>query len=136
MVHIVAKTVFHYIKVLDNWIAVSSKYKDKELYRIFCGKGYIYPSFRAEITKKILGNAEMKSYVKWYHDAVETNNDGRKITSRINCINDDNDSCFYLEDPYGRLLFSVENIQNILDATQKMGKDNINSKISTSAKNQ
>jgi len=114
MVRAAGSIVSRYMSVLDNWDKVSSKYQDKELYRVFCAKEYIFPSFRAEMTRHVAGDEEMERYIQWYDENIEGNKDKRTETARVHLVVENGDYSFYLEDSFGKLPFSKEDIMNIL----------------------
>lgn len=115
MVNTVANYILRYIKVFNAWSKVSDKYFDKNLNRLFCSKEYIYPCFRAELTKYLIGSQEQLAYIKWYEETQESSDLARKsIAKIIISVNENNEKILKLIDNYGEISFDENIIESIL----------------------
>jgi len=67
----VAKILLRYYNALKTRNNINKEYEDRNLYRIFCGKEFIYASFRAKIIELLYWNQSQEAYIDWYESAME-----------------------------------------------------------------
>ncbi len=81
----VCNIILKYCKLFPHWEKISIRYEDKNLYRVFCGKEFIYASFRAKVIETICWIEEKERYVSWYEKNLDNRPEARleKIVIRI-----------------------------------------------------
>ena len=103
---------FHHKYTLNDKMSPQDQ---KDLYRIFCGREFVYASFRAKLLESIRGVEARDDYVTWYGDNIEWSSEARedvatvKITKSIN-----NDIEFSLKDSYGEMQFGITDVEKII----------------------
>lgn len=119
MVRFLSKLILKYAKIFPSWERISEQKEDKVLYRVVCGKEYFYPCFRAEMTKKILGDEEFAKFLDWYTSNIEYKDSSRLEIAEISIqVHENNKVVAYLKDGYGILEIPINELEQVL--TQKI----------------
>jgi hypothetical protein len=82
---------------------------------LICGREFIYACFRAELTKAVWGTPRRDSYVSWYEEYAELNDDARAAIMDIRVIEgkDNKGPAFALSDSFGQLNFDLRTLYDV-----------------------
>ncbi len=88
---------------------------DKDLYRIFCGREFVYGCFRAKLIENMQGVGARDDYVDWYGDTIEWSHEAREDIALTRITRSANDDIkFNLKDNYGEMQFGINDVENIM----------------------
>lgn len=113
----VSNILLRYHKILNTWNKVNHTYVDKNLYRIFCGKEFIYASFRAKIIDLLYGNNEKEAYIDWYEKHIENKWCGRREIGMITVEEVSDCVKFRIKDSYWEEIIEKTMLDIILKPT-------------------
>lgn len=111
--------MYHYQKLAlmeDNQLV-----DDRNTYRIFCGREFVYACFRAKLLENMHGIEARDNYVNWYGDSIEWSHEAREDVASAKIIKSENNNVtFNLTDKYGEVQFGVEDVEKIINDHQVM----------------
>lgn len=115
----IGATIKRYISVERNWKKLterSPQYAKKDLYRLFCGREFIYGCFRAKLTEQMFGEEMRDRFVEWYEASREGNGleRGKMGTIKLSVDAKTDTLKGSLTDSFGEVIFTEEIINNIM----------------------
>lgn len=110
-----ANAIEYFYKKAQKDVLVELETSENDLYRVFCGREFVYACFRAKLLENTHGVGARDEYVDWYGEFVEWSHEAREDIA-ITTIQDteDDDSKFLLRDSYGQVVFGVSEIKTII----------------------
>lgn len=107
---------FHQKYVLDDEILLQDA---KDVYRVFCGREFVYASFRAKLLENTLGVEARDNYIAWYSSNVEWSREAREDIATTKIFKSKNNSTeFSLKDSYGEMQFGISDVEKIISDYQ------------------
>lgn len=105
-----------YVRVGEAWKNLNERkeFEDKNLYRLFCGREFIFATFRACLTEAVLGKEARDSFLDNYERA-DTDENRRNIIRISITLADDNSANLVLDDGYGKLFFDTYVLDAIME---------------------
>ncbi len=93
---------------------------EKDLFRIFCGREFVYASFRAKLLENTQGIEARDAYVSWYSDTIEWSHEAREDVASTKIVRSINDNIeFSLKDSYGEMQFGIDDVEKIIHDYQE-----------------
>ena len=103
----ISGVILKYFKIKNRRHDLSEKkYGNKNLFRTFCAREFIYACFRAKITEKVLGKEERDKYIKYFSE-----NRGSKF---IGIISFSENGEVVMEDDFGELACNITVLEDLI----------------------
>lgn len=116
LAHEAASTIDYFIQKIHEYNEELASQQEREIYRIYCGREFVYAGFRAKIIGNTQGIRSRDEYVDWYSDTVEWSHRARQelAIGRVQ-KNLDSSVSVKLKDSYGEMQLSTDEVQNVIN---------------------